>query len=177
MPCCSIQHRVLNGPEAASTNQLGFVILLSLTPQACSTCGSRQHKQSFTQSCEVSWHDVQEGPRVSGPASAKLKRFAAALKLDDKHHTALVQSAAAHNMEVGNFGCVCMLPFCLSQLLFVSFCTVEMQHSATAWYPVQVPRMTRSLNMQGCMQTTNEHAIALAKTAATLLSVFVFSLP
>ena len=47
---------------------------------------------------------VQEGSRVSGPQSAKLKRFAAALKLDDKHHTALVQSAAAHNMEVGNFG-------------------------------------------------------------------------
>lgn len=114
---------------------------------------------------------------MSGPASAKLKRFAAALSLDDKHHAALVQSAAAHNMEVGNFGCVCMLPFCLSQLLFVSFCTVEMQHSATAWYPVQVSRMTRSLNMQGCMQTNNEHAIALAKAAATLLSVFVFPLP
>ena len=47
---------------------------------------------------------VQEGARVSGPKSAKLKRFAAALKLDDKHHTALVQSAAAHNMEVGNYG-------------------------------------------------------------------------
>ena len=80
---------------------------------------------------------------MSGPASAKLKRFAAALKLDDKHHTALVQSAAAHNMEVGNFGCVCMLPFCLSQLLF-GFCTVEMQHSATAWYSVQGPCMPGS---------------------------------
>ena len=47
---------------------------------------------------------LQEASRVSGPQSAKLKRFAAALKLEDKHHTALVQSAAAHNMEVGNFG-------------------------------------------------------------------------
>lgn len=41
---------------------------------------------------------------MSGPQSAKLKRFAAALKLEDKHHVALVQSAAAHNMEVGNYG-------------------------------------------------------------------------
>ncbi|KAL3157200.1 hypothetical protein ABBQ38_001439 [Trebouxia sp. C0009 RCD-2024] len=47
---------------------------------------------------------LKEGARVTGPGSAKLKRFAAALKLDDKHHTALVQSAAAHNMEVGNYG-------------------------------------------------------------------------
>ena len=51
----------------------------------------------------VSWA-LKEGARGSGPGSAKLKRFAAALKLDDKHHTALVQSAAAHNMEVGNYG-------------------------------------------------------------------------
>lgn len=50
---------------------------------------------------------MQEGARVTGPGSAKLKRFAAALKLDDKHHTALVQSAAAHNMEVGNYGYAC----------------------------------------------------------------------
>ena len=41
---------------------------------------------------------------MAGSHSAKLKRFAAALKLEDKHHTALVQNAAAHNMEVGNYG-------------------------------------------------------------------------
>ena len=84
----------------------------SLTPQACETCVEVAGANIlFTQSCQVLWRGMQEGARVSGPASAKLKRFAAALKLDDKHHTALVQSAAAHNMEVGNFGCVCMLLF------------------------------------------------------------------
>ena len=49
---------------------------------------------------------VQEAAQAPGPISAKLKRFAAALKLDDKHHTALVQSAAAHNMEMANYGWV-----------------------------------------------------------------------
>jgi len=44
-------------------------------------------------------------------------------------------------------------------------------------YNMQMPGMLGTWHMQGCVQTTNEHAIALAKTAATLLSMFVFSLP
>ena len=60
---------------------------------------ARQHNQKFT-----AWVSLQEGARLTGPNSARLKRFAAALKLEDKHHVALVQSAAAHNLEVGNYG-------------------------------------------------------------------------
>ena len=47
---------------------------------------------------------LQAAATQSAPRAARLKRYAAALKLDQKHHTALVQSAVAHNMEVGNFG-------------------------------------------------------------------------
>ena len=47
---------------------------------------------------------MQAAATQSAPRAARLKRYAAALKLDQKHHTALVQSAVAHNMEVGNFG-------------------------------------------------------------------------
>ena len=41
---------------------------------------------------------------MSQETGARLQRFAAALDLDDKHKRALVQSAAARNMEVGNYG-------------------------------------------------------------------------
>jgi hypothetical protein len=42
---------------------------------------------------------------VSGKAQgARLARFAAALKLEDKHRLALLQSSVTRNMEVGNFG-------------------------------------------------------------------------
>lgn len=48
---------------------------------------------------------LQGAMGVSQGASAKLMRFAAALQLDAKHHQALVQSAIARNMAVGNYGC------------------------------------------------------------------------
>ncbi|KAK9810383.1 hypothetical protein WJX72_009786 [[Myrmecia] bisecta] len=38
------------------------------------------------------------------PRAAKLTRYAAALELEGKHRKQLVQSAAARNMEVGNYG-------------------------------------------------------------------------
>lgn len=36
--------------------------------------------------------------------SARLSRYAAVLKLDDKHRSALISSAVTENMEVGNYG-------------------------------------------------------------------------
>lgn len=48
---------------------------------------------------------VQQGAaRASQGASAKLMRFAAALKLEAKHRHALVQTAIARNMAIGNYG-------------------------------------------------------------------------
>jgi len=49
---------ILNGPEAASTKQPGFAVVLSLTPHACETCRSSQCKQSIfaVLSSLVTWH-------------------------------------------------------------------------------------------------------------------------
>ena len=47
----------------------------------------------------------QGAARASQAASAKLMRFAATLKLDPKHRHALLQTAIARNMAIGNYGC------------------------------------------------------------------------
>ncbi len=47
----------------------------------------------------------QGASRASQAASAKLMRFAATLQLEPKHRHALVQTAIARNMAVGNYGC------------------------------------------------------------------------
>ena len=45
-----------------------------------------------------------QGQAKSTPSQmAQLGRFAAAIPLQDRHRRALVQSAAARNMEVGNY--------------------------------------------------------------------------
>ena len=46
---------------------------------------------------------VQVAGQASRERGAKLTRYAAALPLDANHKRALVQSAAARNMEVGNY--------------------------------------------------------------------------
>ena len=46
---------------------------------------------------------TQEGSRVDKQQGARLTRYVAALPLDITHKRALVQSAAARNMEVQNY--------------------------------------------------------------------------
>ena len=46
---------------------------------------------------------LQEGAKTDKQKGAMLTRYAAALPLDVKHRQALVQSAAARNMEVQNY--------------------------------------------------------------------------
>jgi len=56
---CFVALSILNGPEAASTKQLDFAVLLSLTSQACeTTCRRSQCKQSIyaVLSSLVAWH-------------------------------------------------------------------------------------------------------------------------
>ena len=55
---------------------------------------------------------MQEGARADKNQGARLTRYAAALPLDIAHKRALVQSAAARNMEVQNNRC--MLDACLA---------------------------------------------------------------
>jgi hypothetical protein len=48
---------------------------------------------------------AQSAAGASQGGSARLMRFAAALRLDARHRQALLQSAIARNMAVGNYGC------------------------------------------------------------------------
>ena len=48
---------------------------------------------------------LQEAGRANREQGAKLTRYSAALPLEAVHRRALVQSAAARNMEVGNHLC------------------------------------------------------------------------
>ena len=48
---------------------------------------------------------LEHRPKQSRVKGARLTRYAAALSgLEDRHRLALMQSASARNMEVGNYG-------------------------------------------------------------------------
>ncbi len=77
-----------------------FVVLLRICTfanvQQASTARSLQHPDLDTV--------LQEAASVSQGTSAKLMRFASALKVHTKHQVALATSSIAKNMAASNYG-------------------------------------------------------------------------
>ncbi len=67
--------------------------------QGSGSLGSRPLKQHSQPKLHL-----QEAASVSQGTSAKLMRFASALKVDTKHQVALATSCIAKNMAVANYG-------------------------------------------------------------------------
>ena len=99
MPC-----HVFSRPSAADLDAPPYAsaqALHALRPRKQSFAPARPSDSRLTRS----FLDLQAAGQANRELGAKLTRYAAALPLQPTHRKALVQSAAARNMEVGNYEC------------------------------------------------------------------------